>query len=212
MIGKYECVPLTSDKRYLGKIQEFIIDREKNVSSIPDKVIGLESYLKRCAWIDDLNNEVKIYLIIDVNTDDIAAYFGLKAGMVVNNETGIPSDEDKIEVLKEFNAKLVSSVTPGIEISHFAVNDEYRRKIKTGEIIIRGLGQYFYPAFIYPIIEEVSEKIGVKMIYLYAAGDDHLINYYEKVFGFRVANWDDYYMPLQPEYDGNCRFMYQLRK
>ena len=210
MIRDYVCVPITSDKAHLEQIKSFKIDREVYVSAIPDKIIGLEAYLKRCAWDDDLNHDVKIYLIKDTVTNDIAAYFGLKAGMVIDNENDIPTIEVIEETLKFSNMKPVSSVTPGIEISHFAVNDNYRRKISKSNDLVKGLGQYFYPAYIYPIIREVTEKIGVKMIYLYAAGDMHLINYYKDVFHFNILNWSDYYMPLQPEYDGNCTFMYQL--
>ncbi len=212
MNERYCCVPLTSDKKNLEDIKDFQIDREADVSCIDDEVIGLEAYLKRLAWTDDLNGDVKIYLIKDRVIGGIAAYFGLKAGMVVNNEEGVPTKEEKEEVLEEYNAKLVSAVVPGIEISHFAVNDNYRRQAGSSENPIRGLGEYFYPKFIFPIIEDVAEKIGVKIIYLYAAGDERLENYYKKVFGFYTSRLNDFYIPLQPGYDGGCRFMYYVRE
>ena len=216
MTERFKCVPLTSDNNHVSMIRDFVIDREAGVADIPDKIIGLESYLKRAAWQDDIDEQVKIYLIKDTKLNEIAAYFGLKAGMVVDNEEGEPSAEEKEEALREFNAKLVSSVLPGIEISHFAINDNYRRHISKPGQEIRGLGQYFYPAFIYPIIEEAASKIGVKMVYLFAANDEEdeeekLIKYYERVFGFRLSGVDDFYMPLQPGYDGGCKFMYRMR-
>ena len=206
----FECVPLTSDVRHIEQIRAFVIDREKEVSCREDKIIGLESYLKRCAWDDDLNRQVRIYLIKDTHTGEIAAFFGLKAGMVVNSEDGMPTEEEKKEIMKEFGAKLLPEVAPGIEISHFAVNDEYRRHAGQNGRPIKGLGAYFYPTFIYPIIEDVADKIGVSMIYLYAAGDEHLERYYEKVFQFQVLDSDDFYIPLEPGYDGGCKFMYRL--
>jgi len=216
MNERFKCVPLTSNSKHLNMIREFTIDREQEVAHIPDKIIGLEAYLKRAAWQEDLDEQVKIYLIKDTILDEVAAYFGLKAGMVVDNEEGEPSAEEKEEALVEHNAKLVSSVIPGIEISHFAINDSYRRRVSTPGKEIRGLGQYFYPAFIYPIIEEAASKIGVKMVYLFAANDEEdkenkLIKYYERVFGFRLSGLDDFYMPLQPGYDGGCKFMYRSR-
>lgn len=216
MTERYECVPLTSDSRNLNLIQNFKVDREDGYASIPDKIIGLEAYLKRAAWQDDIDEQVKIYLIKDTILGEVAAYFGLRAGMVVDNEEGEPSAEDKKEALLEFNAKLVSSVLPGIEISHFAINDDYRRHVSPPGEMIRGLGRYFYPAFIYPIIEEAASKIGVKMVYLFAANDEEdqeekLVKYYETVFGFRLSGVDDFYMPLQPGYDGGCKFMYRIR-
>ena len=216
MTGRFECVPLTSDSNHLNAILDFVIDREAEYANIPDKIIGLEAYLKRAAWREDLDEQVKIYLIKDVILGEVAAYFGLRAGMVVDNEEGEPSKEEREEALLEFNAKLVSSVLPGIEISHFAINDNYRRHVSTSGQLIKGLGQYFYPAFIFPIIEEAASKIGVKMVYLFAANDEgdqeeKLIKYYERVFGFRISGVDDFYMPLQPGYDGGCKFMYRMR-
>ena len=189
MNERFECVPLTSDSKHLNLIRDFVIDREAEYANLPDKIVGLESYLKHAAWKDDLDEQVKIYLIKDVILGEIAAYFGLRAGMVVDNEAGEPTEEEKEEALRDFNAKLVSSVLPGIEISHFAINDNYRRHISSPGKEIRGLGQYFYPAFIYPIIEEAASKIGVKMVYLFAANDEEdreekLVKYYERVFGF----------------------------
>ena len=165
MSDLFECVPLTSDPKHLDLIQSFSIDRETDFSQLTDKVIGLEAYLKRCAWNEDLNHEVKIYLIKDCRNGEVAAYFGLKAGLVASSQEGMPAEEEKKAILEEFGAKLLPEVLPGIEISHFAVNDNYRRRAGKNGKPIRGLGAYFYPAFIYPIIEDVAEKIGVNMIY-----------------------------------------------
>ena len=40
--------------------------------------------------------------------------------------------------------------------------------------------------------------------------DEHLERYYEKVFQFQVLDSDDFYIPLEPGYDGGCKFMYRL--
>lgn len=150
MNERFKCVPLTSNSKHLNMIREFTIDREQEDAHIPDKIIGLEAYLKRAAWQEDLDEKVKIYLIIDTILDEVAAYFGLKAGMVVDNEEGEPSAEEKEEAFL------------------FAANDE----------------------------EDKEKK---------------LIKYYERVFGFRLSGLDDFYMPLQPGYDGGCKFMYRIR-
>lgn len=210
MKGMFTCVPLTSDTANLQLIQNFVIDREKDFSHLSDKIVGLEAYLKRCAWGDDLSHQVRVYLIKDSQTGEVAAYFGLKAGMVVDSEDGMPDESEKRAVMEEYGVKLLPEVIPGIEISHFAVNDNYRRSAGKNGKAIRGLGEYFYPQFIYPLIEDVSEKIGVGMVYLYAAGDEHLVNYYRRVFEFRVLDSADFFIPLEPGYDGGCTFMYRL--
>lgn len=204
---RYICVPLTSDSRHKDEIKSFVIDREKSIVSDEDAVIGLEAYLKKLAWWDDVNGNVKVYLIKDMTVDGcIVAYFGLKAGIVIDKSQDAIPLQDVKEALNEQNIKLVPAVVPGIEISHFAVNDNYRRQVGN----IRGLGEYLYPTFIYPIIEEVASKIGVRIIYLYAAGDEHLIQYYRRVFGFQNSTNDDMYTPLLPNYDKGCYFMYTI--
>lgn len=201
--------PLTADDNNYQLIQDFTIDREKEYSHIPNTIIGLEAYLKRSAWRDMLNNQVCIYLIKDSKLGDVVAYFGLKAGMVVDSESGMPSDEERQEVMEEYGAKLLPEVVPGIEITHFAVNDNYRRKAGKEGSPVRGLGEYIYPQFIYPIIEDVAQKIGVGLIYLYAAGDERLISYYKRVFDFQVLDAADFIIPLEPGYDDGCTFMYR---
>ena len=210
MNDQYVCVPLLSDEKFFYKIENFIIDRESEYEKIKDKVIGLSAYLKRCVWNDDSNNEVRIYLIIDTEYDEIAAYFGLKAGMVAGSKTDMISVEKQQQIFNEKGVKWLPAVLPGIEISHFAVNDNYRRLVSTDGNPVKGLGAYFYPEFIYPIIEDVAKKIGVNMMYLYAAGDEKLVAYYKKVFDFQSLEDEDYYVPLEPDYDGGCTFMYRL--
>ena len=206
----FVCVPLLSDRNHLAQIQNFVIDREAEFEKYIDKVIGLAPYLKRCAWQEDSNNEVRIYLIKDKVVNEIAAYFGLKAGMVVNSKMDMISAEAQQRIFDEKGVKWLPSVLPGIEISHFAVNDNYRRMVSINGNPVKGLGAYFYPEFIYPIIEDVSNKIGVNMVYLYAAGDEKLVAYYKDVFDFQTLEAEDFYIPLEPDYDGGCTFMYRL--
>lgn len=204
---RYVCVPLTSDLIHKDEIKSFVIDREKSIKSNDGAIIGLEAYLKKLAWDDDISGHVKIYLIKDTTVNGcVVAYFGLKAGIVIDRSQDVVSSQDAKEALNEHNIKLVPAVVPGIEISHFAVNDNYRRKVGN----LRGFGEYFYSTFIYPIITEVASKIGVRIAYLYAAGDEHLIQYYHKVFGFQSLASDDVYTPLLPNYDKGCYFMYTI--
>lgn len=84
------CVPLTDDRRHEEAIKDFVIDREAGIPKNLDYVAGLEAYLKRCAWDDDMNHDVKIYLIKDLEMEgEIVAYFGLRAGSVIDRSKGI---------------------------------------------------------------------------------------------------------------------------
>ena len=205
VVENFICVPLASSIKHRDELSSFCIDREYCYRNCFD-VIGLEAYLKRCAWDEDQNNETRIYLIKDSESGDIAAYFGLKAGMVATSINDGLNSEEQERILREKGVKMLPEVLPGIEISHFAVNDNYRRKVGG----VKGLREYFYPEFIYPIIEDVASKVGVSLIYLYAAGGDKLISYYKRVFDFQELDVHGIYTPLEPHYDSGCTFMYRV--
>ena len=209
MSDPFICEQLRSRPENKELIQRFTIDREKDYSKLPDKVVGLEAYLKVCAWNDDENDLVRIYLVKDAVSQDIVAYFGIKAGMLVANMEDAVSLDEQERLLLEEGVKIFPEVLPGIEISHFAVNDDYRRKLSENGMAVKGIGKYLYPKFIYPIIMDVGQKIGVHILYLYAAGDERLVEYYTEAFGFQEMSGADHYTPLEPEYDGGCTFMFQ---
>lgn len=209
MNDPFYCELLRANKNNRILIQDFTIYREADYSQLPDKIMGLEAYLKRLAWNDDENDLVKIYLIKDSKTSEIVAYFGLKAGMLAANMDEALSPDEKRALFKSEGIKLFPEVLPGIEISHFAVNDKYREKLSDGGAPVKRLGMYLFPKYIYPIITEVGVRIGIHVIYLYAAGDDTLVSYYKDAFDFQEMTEDDRYTPLEPEYDGGCTFMYQ---
>ena len=74
MTEPFVCVPLLSDEQHLEQIKDFTIDRESEYSHRTDKIMGLEAYLKRCAWDEDQNNEVRIYLIKDSETSEVPIF------------------------------------------------------------------------------------------------------------------------------------------
>lgn len=101
-------------------IKDFTIYREAEYSQLPDKIVGLEAYLKMCAWNDDADDLVKIYLIKDAKTDEVVAYFGLKAGMLAANmEEAIPLDE------QHGDDTLVSYYKDAFDFQEMTENDQY---------------------------------------------------------------------------------------
>ena len=79
MTRLFDIERLTSNKGNKSLIDSFSINRESSLRDL-QKVVGLESYLKMCAWEDDLSGETRIYLV--KYGTDMVAYFGLKAGMI----------------------------------------------------------------------------------------------------------------------------------
>ena len=142
--SSFVCVPLADDIKHKEQILEFTIDREAGYAQSKNMIIGLEAYLKRCAWDEDSSREVKIYLIKDINNGSIAAYFGLKAGMVASSGSESLSPEQKAIILKTFKKEhLFPEVLPGIEISHFAINDDYRRRVSIIGLQMTNNGRIF---------------------------------------------------------------------
>lgn len=204
---KMFCEPLRENECNRELIQAFRIYREDEYRGMEGKVIGLEAFLKYCAWEQDEKGLIKVYLVKTYFTNEIVAYFALRAGLI--SVDCDDRDYQREKVAKRAGTKLVPDTIPGIEISHFAVNDCYREKYSKAGLLIKGLGKYIYPEFIYPIISDIKSKLGVNILYLYAAGDKTLINYYREVFGFLELNYDSKLVPVTSYYDDYCEFMYR---
>ena len=62
MNDPFYCELLRANKNNRILIQDFTIYREADYSQLPDKIMGLEAYLKRRAWNDD-ENEKRYHLM-----------------------------------------------------------------------------------------------------------------------------------------------------
>ena len=83
---------------------------------------GLSEYLKKYACNDEINGEMRTYLVRDNNTDELAGYFSLKAGLISLNETEsetVIPDTGECMTVREFDT------LPGVELANFAVNSNY---------------------------------------------------------------------------------------
>ena len=206
---KMYCEPLTSNPKNKKLIENFHIEREKGISD-PfniNQVVGLEDYLKKRAWRDDLNGEIRVYVIKTYITNEVVAYFSLKSGMIL-----VDSDMrnvSKEQIAKANGIKLVPSTISGIELAHFAVNDNYRNSCSKDGKVVKGLGAYLYPNFIFPYVKKASSLIGTKVFYLYSVDDGGLADYYNREFGFTKSDSKSL-IPVKPYYDNGCEFMYQL--
>ena len=58
-------------------------------------------------------------------------------------------------------------------------------------------------------VVKTSNLIGIKCAYLYAAGDQSLVDYYQQVFEFKTTSHQNY-IPIKPYYNTGCQFMYYL--
>ena len=153
---------------------------------------GLQIYLQKYAYKDETCGCARTYLVKDVISGDLVAYFTLRTGLITVSRG----------FLKGFDART------GIELANFAINESYRN---ANEVIPR-LGSYIFERFIIPIVMQIREGIGAEILYIYALPNDKLMAHYETM-GFSKAPKaieKCVYRHVKPVYDQGCRFMFQI--
>ncbi len=156
---------------------------------------GLVDYLQRFAFPDEETRNMRTYLVRDNRTSELAAYFSLKAGIASLNE-------------EKSGERVDFDTVPGIELANFAVNDVYTKRRPES----KGLGFSIFSDFIWPIALDVSDRIGAKIICIFALPYEGLIRRYTQ-YGFsrlEAAHEADLHQRLKPRYDSGCVFMYQM--
>ena len=157
---------------------------------------GLVNYIQRFALRDEEAGLMRTYLVKDRRSSEIAGYFSLKAGLISLNEIKTESG-------------VVFDTLPGVELANFAVNDSYMRKHPE----VKNIGSLIFSEFIRPIIADVAERVGVRLIYIFALPNEKLLQAYGERYGFvrlDSASEAELHQRLKPQYDEGCIFMYQL--
>ncbi|MBR5341368.1 MAG: hypothetical protein IK151_05530 [Erysipelotrichaceae bacterium] len=172
-----------------------LTDKEISSFSVKHKQgKGLVRYLYGYAETEEENRTMRTYIVRDNKNDEFVGYYSLKAGMISINEQRV-------------EGKVLFDTMPGIELANFAVNDTYISRYDE----IKGCGIMIFYDLIMPIIYDVSEKIGVNLIYIFSLPFDALINRYSK-YGFKRLSSDQekaLHKRVKPNYDTGCIFMYQ---
>ncbi len=180
-ISNFTCERFSTDRHNKNMVEGFNSDTNGSLSA----------YLKRSAWFEDTNNKRVVYLVKDKTK--IVMFFSLQCGSLIkchhkvlhginhrvqDNVNEYYIDDDIIDV---------TDVVPAIEISHFCINDSYRKRktewrVKNSLVEYR-IGQYIFYKFIAPILIDTSTKIGVEKVYLFCAddGSGKLIKYYNEL-------------------------------
>ena len=155
---------------------------------------GLVTYLRYMAFPEEDTGIMRTYLVRDRYSSELAGYFSLKAGLISVNEV-------HTENVQTFDT------IPGVELANFAVNDNYHKQHPE----LKGIGLIIFNEFIVPIIQKVSENIGIRIIYLFALPFDRLIERYHDYGFLRLdkSSEDELHKRLKPNYDEDCIFMFQ---
>lgn len=185
----FSCESILKSNENLKQIKDFLVKRQG--------AKGLEFYLKENAISDEYSGQARTFLVKDKDTNEIACYFSLKTGLVSVNEK-------RFLFHKEFDSM------SGIELSNFAVNDNY----KDNHPEIEHIGMIVFSEFIYPIVEYVSNFVGVSLLYLFALPDENLVTHYQKLHFQRLPRKEErsIHRRIRPRYDKSCIFMCQRLK
>lgn len=183
----FYCDHLGASERDRNDVQKFSV---KDVRGE-----GLVNYIRDYAFEDEARKRMRTYLVRSNNNSELVGYFSLKAGLISFNE-------GNSEEIADFDT------LPGIELANFAVNNEYQKK-NPGS---KGLGLLIFNDFILPIVEDVSNRVGVEVLYIFALPFEGLIRQYRK-YDFRRLDPQheaELHRRLKPRYDSECIFMYQM--
>ena len=184
----YYCHPLSRmDGRDEGDIRSF--------RPVDPKGAGLVAYLQRQALTDELRGTMRTYLVRDNFTDELVAYFSLKAGLVSVNEK---RDGENVEF----------DTVPGIELANISMEGGFRKAHPEA----RGCGRAIFNDLVLPVVEQAAELVGIAVLYIFALPEKRVMANYED-YGFRRLR-DESGQPLharlKPRYDQQCVFMYTM--
>lgn len=183
----FYCEHLTDSEEHKRLIDSFKTIRAEGA--------GLEYYLKCAAIEDELSDVARTYLVRDVDSGELVAYFTLKAGSITVNEK------------RRFLATNFDSI-PGIELTNFAVNGSYKEVHRE----MSGIGHIVLYYFVKPMLQEVAGMIGANIFYIFALPYKALLKHYMKMNFVRLDKKTEkkLHRRMKPRYDERCIFMYQL--
>lgn len=150
-----------------------------------------EIYLKKFAKKHTESKVNKIYLVRSTKTGHLAAWFGLKTATLPYNDIGD------------------SFLIPAIELTHFAVDERYKKADATSDTM--RTGEFIYWNYVLPIVKEVADKVACKALFVFAIDTPKLIKYYKDILQFNeIKNTDEkqFFEYAAPDYDEGCRFLY----
>jgi len=157
--------------------------------------LALADYILGNAFSDEKRGECRTYLVRDNETDEIAAYFSLRAGVVLRKGIFNENEAHSFETLS------------GTELACFAVNDTYVKAHPQR----KGFGILIFDEIILPLVKEIGTLTGAAILFGYAVNDGKLMDYYQNKCGFsRLAPEleEEINSRFRSDFDKNCYFIY----
>ena len=193
--SSFECFHLSLDRKVNEDINNFTVD------FIEGK--GVLDYLQQNAIRDENENRARTYLIYDIETQELAGYFTLKAGLILRN------DEIDKEYVKPKDLGESFEALSAIELAYFAVNSAYVK----AHPITGHYGTLFLSEFIYVLAKKAAGIIGASVLYGFSVDEDILLNHYLTEYRFDRLSKQyerELHERFRPYTDDRCIFIYQI--
>lgn len=200
--SRYKIVELKDTKKIHKELQNFEIHK---FITIDHKTYhtgaGLLYYIQTKAFEDIKTKHNMVYLIRNRFTNEIVAYFGLKAAGI----KFIEFDEHHHPIAVD---------APAVELTHFAINDKYREQEKfiyvdalgKKQSQLKGLGSSLFEELILPKIKKLQHHLGIQQIIIFSLNYAQLIENYASWGFLRDDGLAKY---IHPEYDVGCVMMFR---
>lgn len=181
----YYCEHLCLTRKVNDELNEFLIVNHPEGKGVMD-------YLQIQAVKDETAELMKTYLVRDAITDELAAFFSVRAG----------------SVKLEFVADDKIGIYPGVELAYLGVNDAYIEKHPEN----KGMGIQIFEKMIIPIAKEMRSYVAIKGIFGYAVNGTTLMDRYINNYGFNrlsPENEKKLHENYRPHTDEDCIFIYK---
>ena len=177
---------------YIKELSEDLNSYELKSFRIQHDETQIVKYLVKFAKKHQKQLLNKTFLVRETGSDNLVAFYSLKAATL------------------PYNDKENSFLIPAVELTHFAVDERYR-KIGLQDSLAVKTGEFIFWNLILPIVKDAADKVACKDLFVFSINTPKLIDYYTNRLGFKeIENLDDklFFEYAVPDYDDACKFLY----
>lgn len=176
---------------YIKELSEDLNSYELKSFRIQHDETQIVKYLVKFAKKHQKQLLNKTFLVRETGSDNLVAFYSLKAATLPYNE------------------KESSFLIPAIELTHFAVDERYKTVVVSSSEL--RIGEFIFWNHIVPGIKKAQEYLALQDLFVFSINTPKLIDYYTNRLGFKeIENLDDklFFEYAVPDYDDNCKFLY----
>lgn len=176
---------------YIKELSEDLNSYELKSFRIQHDETQIVKYLVKFAKKHQKQLLNKTFLVRETGSDNLVAFYSLKAATLPYNE------------------KESSFLIPAIELTHFAVDERYKTVVVSSSTL--RIGEFIFWNHIVPGIKKAQEYLALQDLFVFSINTPKLIDYYTNRLGFKeIENLDDklFFEYAVPGYDDACKFLY----